>query len=179
MGQAHCARLTARFRVTVVKHVCQEREGPASVHGNDSMRTLPPMRILIVEDDASLAYGVAQILRANGHTVEQTDRGDTALESAARQRFELLLLDIGLPGMDGYEVLRRLREAEDQIPVLVVTARGAVSERVHGLDLGADDYLAKPFAMDELSARVRALMRRANSQTAPQIAHGPLTVDKV
>jgi two-component system, OmpR family, response regulator len=136
------------------------------------------MRILIVEDDASLAYGVAQSLRGKGYTVEATDRGDHALETAARERFELLLLDIGLPGIDGYEVLRRLRLAEDQIPVLVMTARGAVSERVHGLDLGADDYLAKPFAMDELSARVRALIRRASSQVAPRIAHGPLTVDK-
>ena len=137
------------------------------------------MRILIVEDDASLAYGIAQILRAKGYTVESTDSGDDALDSAARERFELLLLDIGLPGMDGYEVLRRLRLAEDQIPVLVMTARGAVSERVHGLDLGADDYLAKPFAMDELSARVRALIRRASSQAAPRIIHGPLTIDKV
>jgi len=137
------------------------------------------MRILIVEDDALLADGVAQILRANGYTVDATDSGDDALETAARERFELLLLDIGLPGMDGYEVLRRLRMAEDPIPVLVMTARGAVSERVHGLDLGADDYLAKPFAMDELSARVRALIRRANSQVAPRITHGPLTIDKV
>ena len=137
------------------------------------------MRILIVEDDAPLADGIAQILRAKGYTVEATDSGDDALDTAARERFELLLLDIGLPGMDGYEVLRRLRLAEHQIPVLVMTARGAVSERVHGLDLGADDYLAKPFAMDELSARVRALIRRASSQVAPRITHGPLTIDKV
>src|SRR5205085_1986687 len=133
------------------------------------------MRILIVEDDASLAAAIARILTADGYEVDVRVTGDQALEAAERGRWDLLLLDIGLPGIDGYEVLRRLRIAQDRISVLVVTARGAVGERVHGLDLGADDYLAKPFAMSELSARVRALVRRAHAQRSASITHGPLT----
>ena len=136
------------------------------------------MRILIVEDDASLASAIARILRADGYEVDVKVSGDEALEAAGRRRSDLVLLDIGLPGMDGYEVLRRLRSAQDRTSVLVVTARDAVLERVHGLDLGADDYLAKPFAMAELSARVRALIRRAHAQASPRVIHGPLTFDK-
>jgi DNA-binding response OmpR family regulator len=89
-----------------------------------------------------------------------------------------MLLDIGLPGIDGYEVLRRLRGAQDATPVLVLTARDHVNERVHGLDLGADDYLAKPFAMAELGARVRALLRRVQMRSSPRMTHGPLSLDK-
>jgi two-component system OmpR family response regulator len=89
-----------------------------------------------------------------------------------------VLLDIGLPGIDGYEVLRRLRTAEDLTPVLVLTARDQIGDRVHGLDLGADDYLAKPFAMAELGARVRALLRRARAQASSCFTHGPLTLDR-
>jgi two-component system OmpR family response regulator len=137
------------------------------------------MRILIVEDDALLAAGIAQILQADGYAVDVRTTGAEALQAAERERFDLVLLDIGLPGMDGYEVLRRLRIAQDSIPVLVLTARDAVGERVHGLDLGADDYLAKPFAMAELSARVRALIRRAQARTSPRVTHGPLTIDKL
>jgi two-component system OmpR family response regulator len=137
------------------------------------------MRILIVEDDASLAAGIAQILKGGGYTVDVRTTGADALEAAGVEHFDLVLLDIGLPGMDGYEVLRRLRSAQDRILVLVLTARDAVPDRVHGLDLGADDYLAKPFAMAELSARVRALMRRLQAQSSPRVTHGPLTVDKL
>jgi two-component system OmpR family response regulator len=137
------------------------------------------VRILIVEDDAPLATGIAQILHADGYAVEVKVTGAEALEAAQRERSDLVLLDIGLPGMDGYEVLRRLRIAQDRVSVLVLTARDAVRERVHGLDLGADDYLAKPFAMAELSARVRALIRRQQAHTSPRITHGPLTFDKV
>jgi two-component system OmpR family response regulator len=136
------------------------------------------MRILIVEDDALLAAGIAQILHADGYAVDVKRTGAEALEAAERERSDLVLLDIGLPGMDGYEVLRRLRIAQDRVSVLVLTARDAVRERVHGLDLGADDYLAKPFAMAELSARVRALIRRAQAHSSPCVTHGPLTFDK-
>src|SRR6266852_955847 len=128
------------------------------------------MRILIVEDDPSLASGLARILEAEGYAVDVAGRGE---------RFDLVILDIGLPGMDGFEVLRRLRGAEHRVPVLVLTARDTVSDRVHGLDLGADDYMAKPFAMPELAARVRALIRRSQAQTGPKILHGPLTLDTV
>jgi|SRR2546423_4770764 two-component system OmpR family response regulator len=136
------------------------------------------MRILIVEDDAPLAAAIARILHADGYEVEVKMAGDAALAAAERGRWDVVLLDIGLPGMDGYEILRRLRSGQDPISVLVVTARDAVLDRVHGLDLGADDYLAKPFAMTELSARVRALIRRAHAQASPRITHGPLILDK-
>jgi two-component system OmpR family response regulator len=110
--------------------------------------------------------------------VEARASGGDALEATRSRRFDLMLLDIGLPGIDGYEVLRRLRSAQDATPVLVLTARDHINERVYGLDLGADDYLAKPFAMAELGARVRALLRRAQMRSSPRITHGPLSMDK-
>lgn len=138
------------------------------------------MRILIVEDDASLASGLGRILQAEGFATDVAARGEDAVEAARRERFDLVILDIGLPGIDGFEVLRRLRAGEAQrVPVLVLTARDAVGDRVLGLDLGADDYMAKPFAMPELTARVRALIRRAQAQTGPRIQHGPLILDTV
>src|SRR4051794_25619694 len=113
------------------------------------------MRILIVEDDPSLASGLARILEAEGYAVDATSRGEDAVQAARQERFDLVILDVGLPGIDGFEVLRRLRTSEYKAPVLVLTARDTVNDRVHGLDLGADDYMAKPFAMPELTARVR------------------------
>ena len=135
------------------------------------------MHVLLVEDDASLSDGIARILLGSGHAVEARATGSDALEATRSRRFDLMLLDIGLPGIDGYEVLRRLRSAQDATPVLVLTARDHINERVYGLDLGADDYLAKPFAMAELGARVRALLRRAQIRSSPRITHGPLSMD--
>jgi two-component system, OmpR family, response regulator len=135
------------------------------------------MRVLLVEDDASLSEGITRILLEAGHAVDARTTGVEALEATRHERFDLVLLDIGLPGIDGYEVLRRLRTAQDFTPVLVLTARQQISDRVHGLDLGADDYLAKPFAIAELGARVRALLRRTQIRAAPRITHGPLTID--
>ncbi|MFY9315856.1 MAG: response regulator, partial [Burkholderiales bacterium] len=129
------------------------------------------MRILIVEDDAALASGIARILEGEGHAVDVMAKGEQAVLGARQERFDVILLDIGLPGIDGFEVLRRLRAAGNRTPVLVLTARDALDDRVHGLDLGADDYLAKPFAMPELTARVRALVRRSQAQTGPRIVH--------
>ena len=141
------------------------------------------MRLLIVEDDAPLASGLRRILEAEGHSVDVTARGEEAVSAAARERFDLVILDIGLPQMDGFEVLRRFRAAAaggaGPTPVLVLTARDAVDDRVRGLDLGADDYMVKPFAMPELTARVRALLRRSQSHGGPRIAHGPLQLDTV
>jgi two-component system OmpR family response regulator len=136
------------------------------------------MDVLLVEDDTSLSDGIARILLGAGHAVEARATGSEALEATRSRRFDLMLLDIGLPGIDGYEVLRRLRGAQDATPVLVLTARDHVNERVHGLDLGADDYLAKPFAMAELGARVRALLRRVQMRSSPRMTHGPLSLDK-
>jgi len=136
------------------------------------------MDVLLVEDDACLSDGIARILLGAGHAVEARATGSDALEATRCRRFDLMLLDIGLPGIDGYEVLRRLRSAQDATPVLVLTARDHINERVYGLDLGADDYLAKPFAMAELGARVRALLRRAQMRSLPSITHGPLSMDK-
>ena len=137
------------------------------------------MRILIVEDDAALARGVARILESEGYAVDVVARGEEAVSAAARERFALVILDVGLPGMDGFEVLRRLRARSERVPVLLLTARDAVDDRVHGLDLGADDYVAKPFAMSELAARVRALIRRSQAQAGPRVVHGPLLLDTV
>src|SRR4051812_28872340 len=138
-----------------------------------------PMRLLIVEDDAPLASGLCRILEAEGHAVDVTERGEDAVLAASQEHFDLVILDIGLPRMDGFEVLRRLRAAEKPIPVLVLTARDAVEDRVRGLDIGADDYMVKPFAMPELTARVRALLRRSQAHGGPRIVHGPLALDTV
>jgi two-component system OmpR family response regulator len=138
-----------------------------------------PMRILIVEDDSALGSGLVRILQAEGYAVDLMPRGEQAVLAAERERFDLVILDVGLPGIDGFEVLRRLREGAQHMPVLVLTARDTVDDRVHGLDLGADDYMAKPFAMPELAARVRALIRRSQAQTGPRVVHGPLMLDTV
>jgi DNA-binding response OmpR family regulator len=135
------------------------------------------MRILIVEDDASLAAGIARILEGEGHVADVMRSGEHAILAAAQEDFDLLILDVGLPGLDGFEVLRRLRAQGRSVPVLILTARDAIDDRVHGLDLGADDYMAKPFAMAELTARVRALSRRGKGQPGPRLTYGPLKLD--
>jgi two-component system OmpR family response regulator len=135
------------------------------------------MRILVVEDDPLLAESLVRALQQQGYGVGHARRGQEADAALCNHRFDLLLLDIGLPGVDGFEVLRRLRARADPIPVLVVTAREAVDERVHGLDLGADDYLTKPFSLSELEARVRALLRRAKPALAARVVVGSLTVE--
>jgi two-component system OmpR family response regulator len=138
---------------------------------------MPDVRILIVEDDATLASGIARILEGEGHAVDLVASGEQAVLGARQERFDVMILDVGLPGIDGFEVLRRLRATGQRIPVLVLTARDALDDRIRGLDLGADDYMAKPFAMPELAARVRALVRRSQAQTGPKVVHGPLVLD--
>jgi two-component system OmpR family response regulator len=134
------------------------------------------MRILVVEDDSVLAQGLTRILRRAGHAVDHAETGLKADKALRTAPYELVVLDIGLPDIDGFEVLRRLRRRHAPTNVLVLTARDAVEDRVHGLDLGADDYLTKPFAVTEFEARVRALLRRT-SLPAGAIAMGGLTVD--
>jgi len=137
-------------------------------------------RVLIVEDDPDLVALVKHWLERDGHQVEHVADGAAALEALLWAPLpHLVLLDVMLPKMDGFEVLRRLRAAEKPIPVLVLTARDAVEDRVRGLDLGADDYMVKPFAMPELTARVRALLRRSQAHGGPRIVHGPLALDTV
>ena len=125
------------------------------------------MRILVVEDDALLAEGLTSVLTRAGHVVERAATGRHADMLLVDERFDLVVLDVGLPDIDGFEVLRRLRQRHSATNVLVLTARDAVEDRVRGLDLGADDYLTKPFSVNEFEARVRALLRRGAAPTAP------------
>jgi two-component system OmpR family response regulator len=134
------------------------------------------MRILVVEDDSLLAQGLTRILSRAGHAVDQVENGLQADKALRTAPYELVVLDIGLPDIDGFEVLRRLRRRHAATNVLVLTARDAVEDRVHGLDLGADDYLTKPFSVTEFEARVRALLRRT-SLPAGAVSMGGLTVD--
>ncbi|MDM7462385.1 MAG: response regulator transcription factor [Tepidimonas taiwanensis] len=137
------------------------------------------MRILIAEDDQVLADGLLRTLRAAGAAVDHVANGEDA--DAALQMhdgFDLLILDLGLPKLGGLEVLRRLRARGSRLPVLILTAADSVEDRVRGLDLGADDYMAKPFALAELEARVRALVRRGNGAASSVIQHGPLVYDQ-
>lgn len=123
------------------------------------------MKILVIEDEKKIANLLQKGLREQGYTVDLSHDGNDGLERASAQPYDAIILDIMLPGRDGLSVLRKLRERKVTTPVLVLTARGEVNERVEGLNAGADDYLAKPFAMDELVARLRALMRRVTGET--------------
>lgn len=135
------------------------------------------MRVLIAEDDAAIASGVAAALRRSGHAVDLLDDGARADLALHEGHYDLLVLDLGLPRLDGAQVLQRLRGRGGEIPVLVITAREGLRERVRVLDLGADDYLVKPFALDEFQARVRALLRRAMSKGTPELRLGRLRLD--
>ena len=121
------------------------------------------MALLVVDDERSIREAVARALRANGYDVAIAADGETALQSVYALRPQAIVLDVMMPGVDGLEVCRRLRASGARVPVLMLTARDAIDDRVAGLDAGADDYLVKPFALDELLARVRALLRRAGA----------------
>ena len=135
------------------------------------------MRVLIAEDDQVLADGLLRALRNSGCAVDQVGTGTEADSALAMHEFDLLILDLSLPRMHGLEVLRRLRARGSSVPVLILTAADSVEQRVKGLDLGADDYMAKPFSLQELEARVRALTRRGLGTASTLIKHGPLTFD--
>ena len=135
------------------------------------------MRILVAEDDALLADGLIRALRGAGYATDSVRDGRAADTALMTQQFDLLILDIGLPGLDGFQVLKRARERKLDLPVLILTALDAVENRVRGLDLGADDYLVKPFELAELEARIRALARRARGNAGTVITHGELTFD--
>ncbi len=135
------------------------------------------MRILIAEDDQVMADGLLRALRSTGYAVDQVSSGSEADAALASHEFDLLILDLGLPKMHGFDVLRRMRARGSSVPVLILTAADSVEQRVKGLDLGADDYMAKPFSLQELEARVRALTRRGLGSASSVIKHGPLTFD--
>ena len=135
------------------------------------------MRILVIEDDAILADGLAHSLRSLGHAVDCMSTGDEADRALSAQEYDFVILDIKLPALDGFEVLRRLRRRKSNVPVLILTARDSVHDRIQGLDLGADDYITKPFEMGELEARMRALVRRARGIAENEISLGRLVVD--
>jgi two-component system OmpR family response regulator len=135
------------------------------------------MRILVVEDNAALARTIADAFRAKGYAVDGVANGDDADSALRTQPYDLVVLDRGLPDMDGLELLRALRARRSRVPVLVLTARGALEDRVEGLNVGADDYLTKPFALAELEARAAALVRRGVGGSDAVLAHGRLRLD--
>lgn len=135
------------------------------------------MRILVVEDDTDLAEAVVRRLRRQGHAVDWQSNGREACEVLGYAQFDLLLLDIGLPGMDGLALLAHLRRQGNKTPVLMLTARSDIEDRVNALDEGADDYLDKPFDFRELDARCRALLRRPQGQASGLWAVGGLAID--
>ena len=135
------------------------------------------MRMLVVEDDAAIASAVCASLERAGHAVDHLANGTAAIAALQEHAFALVVLYLGLPGEEGGQVLRRLRAAHDGVPVLVITAREDVDLRVRTLDLGADDYLVKPFSLAEFDARVRALLRRQSNQGVPILQLGQLSID--
>jgi two-component system OmpR family response regulator len=137
------------------------------------------MRVLLSEDDEILADGISKALRQAGFAVDHVATGLDADQALQSNNFDLLILDLGLPGIDGLEVLRRLRTRKQVLPVLILTARDRLEDRVTGLDFGADDYLTKPFDLPELEARVRALLRRGRVAADVEVVYGALRFDTV
>jgi two-component system OmpR family response regulator len=135
------------------------------------------MRILLVEDDQLISRNVREVLERNGYLVEQADNGEDAWFLGDTEDYSAIILDLGLPVMDGLSVLKRWRENGQRVPVLILTARGDWAERVEGIDAGADDYLAKPFQMEELLARLRAIIRRSSGQASSVISVGSIRID--
>ncbi len=135
------------------------------------------MRILIAEDDQVMADGLLRSLRASGYAVDQVSSGTEADAALADHEFDCVILDLGLPKLHGLEVLRKMRARGSSVPVLILTASDSVEQRVKGLDLGADDYMAKPFSLQELEARVRARTRRGRGTASTVIKQRPLSVD--
>lgn len=135
------------------------------------------MRALLVEDDLHIGEALCQALRHAGYTVDWVTNGKAALSAATTESYGAMLLDLGLPYLDGLKVLRELRGYGNRVPVLIITARHAVEDRIAGLDLGADDYLVKPFHVGEMLARLRALARRPGPNVAPVLKNGSLSLN--
>jgi two-component system response regulator QseB len=137
------------------------------------------MRVLVVEDDRMIAQGLHTALKQDGYAVDGVSDGASAAAALRSSRFDIVLLDLGLPERDGLEVLRELRARGDATPVIIVTARDDVQNRIQGLDAGADDYIVKPFDLDEVAARMRSVLRRAAGRGDPCIRHRGITLDPV
>lgn len=135
------------------------------------------MRVLVVEDESRVASFIAKGLEGAGYVTEVASSGAAAIDSIRERGADLVLLDVGLPDIDGFSVLKELRKSDQETPVIMLTARGDVASRVHGLDLGADDYLAKPFDFDELVARIRAQLRHSGQPQASVLQTGDLQLD--
>ena len=135
------------------------------------------MRVLLVEDDSDLGKAIEQALTDGADTVDWVTNGETALEAAATAEYSMILLDLGLPKRDGISVLKQLRQRRKNVPVLIITARDSVDDRIAGLDAGADDYLVKPFEVEELRARMRAVIRRHNGTANPILSNGIVDLD--
>jgi two-component system response regulator QseB len=135
------------------------------------------MRLLLIEDDVALGEGVLQALSREGYTVDWVKDGTSALHALLSEGFDLAILDLGLPKLDGLTVLKRLRQSGSALPVLILTARDATEDRIAGLDAGADDYLIKPFDLSELKARLRALLRRSAGRARVVIEHAGISLD--
>lgn len=135
------------------------------------------MRLLLIEDDVALGEGIHQALNREGYTVDWVKDGGSGLHALLSEEFDLAILDLGLPKLDGLSVLRRLRETGSSLPVLVLTARDATEDRIAGLDAGADDYLIKPFDLNELKAWLRALLRRSAGRAQVAIEHAGIRLD--
>ncbi len=135
------------------------------------------MRVLLVEDDPMIGDAVQAALKDASHAADWVKNGQTALNALGCQQYDLVLLDLGLPGKDGHEVLAALRAQGNDVPLIVMTARDAIEDRLRGLDGGADDYVLKPFDMAELLARIRAVHRRRGGQASPMLGNGQLSLD--
>jgi len=135
------------------------------------------MRVLLVEDDKMIGAAVAEALKDSAYAVDWVRDGVLAIEAVRNETYDIALLDLGLPMMDGLEVLKKVRAGSGRLPVIILTARDALSDRIHGLDLGADDYLVKPFEIGELLARMRAVLRREGSGAPPILTNGQLQLD--
>lgn len=135
------------------------------------------MRLLLVEDDHLLGDGISAGLKQDGYTVDWVQDGEAADHALQHEHFDIVVLDINLPRLSGIEVLKRLRDRRSSVPVLLLTAHDAVSDRIQGLDSGADDYLTKPFDLDELNARLRALLRRSSGRATPLLVSGAIVLD--
>ncbi len=135
------------------------------------------MRVLLAEDDPLLGDGLKAALLAEGYTVDWFRDGQQSLYAALDEAFDIVILDLGLPGLDGLEVLRALRDRKKDVPVLILTAKDALDDRVRGLDLGADDYLTKPFDLDELAARLRSLIRRSHGRSVTLLEFAEISLD--